>query len=234
MAALTAFFGLIGSFSRTGFLALVASIGTILLLRHHSLLGNRLLLVVGSAGLLFTATAITSHFVKFIRVRFIGELLSLDFVLADPRFQVAAPRMFDAFMEHPLFGSGFDLGTAGDIGFLVELASLGLVGFILYFLTISYVMHSAIQVIRLKPTGIYLPLAASVLAVSVGMLVASISGVPFRGTRLMEIYWLLVACLIFAKRDTLMALRNGQLQVDDSDANTTPDSTQRQHSGLTT
>ena len=64
------------------------------------------------------------------------------------------------------------------------------------------------SVIRANPPGVYRPLAIAVLAITVGFLVANLANIPFESTRIIEIYWLLVACLVFAKRDLARRARS--------------------------
>lgn len=205
VAILIAFVGLLGTFSRTGFVAMLVAVGTIVFLQYRSFVGKRLLYLAAFIGVVAATAFASALYSDYVRVRFLGQLLSLDFTIADPRYQVAAPKLMDLFMANPLFGAGVNLGTAGDIGFLVRLAAGGMVGFLLFFVTIAYVIYSARQVIRLSPPGIYKSVAVAVLATTMGLLVASLAATPFWTARLMEVYWLLVACLLFAKREVLRA-----------------------------
>ena len=195
-----AFVPLLGTLSRTGLVAVVAAIATLLVLHLRSNLGRRSIYVFGFLILTLVAAIVAVSFVEYTRDRFIGELLSLDVIFNDPRYTLLTPSLLDIIVSNPIFGRGFDLGTASDIGYLIELAARGIVGFTLFFAMIAYIIFAALDVLRLSSDGIYAPLAAAILATTVGFLVASLANSAFWSVRTVEFYWLLVACLMFARR----------------------------------
>lgn len=192
---LIGYVGLFGTFSRIGFTAAAVAFVTFAGINFRYDIRRSLIGVGVIAGVILVAALALEQSHSYITNRIGGELFDISYVLDDPRVTIVYPHLLAVWKESPLFGNGYDIGTAGDIGYLTELASRGVIGMTVLVILWGYTAWIGWKGAQLRDEFVR-GASIAVLAITLAFAVAMIAIHPFLQARVIDIYWVLVAVVV--------------------------------------
>lgn len=192
---LVGYVGLFGTFSRTGFVAAVVAF-TVLMGINFRYNPKRTLIGVSVIIIAVLIAALAAElYGGYVSYRIGGELLDSSYALNDPRVTISYPELMSLWQKSPIYGNGYNLGTAADIGYLSELASRGVIGLSILLLLWIYIIWNGWKGTRSNDVFIS-GASASVIASTLAFSVAMVAIHPFLQARVIDVYWVLVTLTV--------------------------------------